>query len=82
MAIEDLIDKIFDDNPVEAQKEFESELQQKLTAALDTKKQEVASSLFGGVKPDETSEEVPEFTPEETPEETPPLEAEPEQEVQ
>ena len=81
MAIEDLIDKIFDDNPVEAQKEFESELQQKLSVAIDTKKQEVASSLFGGVKPEETSEEVPELTPEETPEETPPLEAEPEQEV-
>ena len=74
MAIEDLIDKIFDDNPVEAQKEFESELQHKLSVAIDTKKQEVASSLFGGVKPAETSEEVPELTP--------PLEAEPEQEVQ
>ena len=69
MAIEDLIDKIFDDNPVEAQKEFESELQHKLSVAIDTKKQEVASSLFGGVKP------------EEVPEETPPLEVEPEQEV-
>jgi|ETNmetMinimDraft_26_1059896.scaffolds.fasta_scaffold08172_2 hypothetical protein len=78
MAIEDLIDKIFDDNPVEAQKEFESELQQKLSAALDTKKQEMSSSLFGGVKPEETPKEVPELSPEETP----PLEAEPEQEVQ
>ena len=54
MAIEDLIDKIFDDNPVEAQKEFESELQQKLSVALDTKKKDTASSIFGGVKPEET----------------------------
>ncbi len=54
MAIEDLIDKIFDDNPVEAQKEFESELQQKLSAALDTRKKDIASSVFGGVKPEET----------------------------
>ena len=74
MAIEDLIDKIFDDNPVEAQKEFESELQQKLSVALDTKKKDMSSSLFGGVKQEETPEEVPELTP--------PLEAEPEQEVQ
>ena len=62
MAIEDLIDKIFDDNPVEAQKEFESELQLKLSAALDTKKKDMSSSIFGGVKPEETpaTEDEPE----------------------
>lgn len=62
-TINSMIDRIISSNNTEAQQDFQTLIAQKMTQALDAKKQEIASSLYATPQDDNGTEEESEEEP-------------------
>ena len=58
-----MIDRIISGSNTDAQQDFETLIAQKMTQALDAKKQEIASSLYATPQDDNGTEQEPEEEP-------------------
>lgn len=56
-TINSLIDKILDGENVSAKEDFDSLITQKMNDAMDSKKIEIASSIYGNEEPDEINDD-------------------------
>lgn len=63
--INDMIDKIIDNDNVGAQVDFENAIQHKMNDAIEAKKQEVAASIYGSSVENSDEESVEEIDHEE-----------------